>query len=224
MTTLVNQSATDAKSDTTRWRLAGAFGLGHILVMLGAFALEGVADLEHGSSPAHVQKVLGSLGVRQLELATYVEAMAFVVLVPAVILFARQFGRANDTARIAAQCFGVLATVYIAATLAVAFAPLQAATYAAHHGVDPSVVATVLDVRNYSFLLQVAITAAFALALGVAAIASGSFTRWAGYGGVAVGVVGLAATPFEHNMVMMAWMIWWVGLSVLALRGGPKSR
>jgi hypothetical protein len=48
-------------------------------------------------------------------------------------------------------------------------------------------------------------------------------TRWIGWGGVTVGSVGLVVTPFAQNAVSMAWMIWWVGLAVLLLRGAPRT-
>jgi hypothetical protein len=41
---------------------------------------------------------------------------------------------------------------------------------------------------------------------------------------VVVGGLGLVVAPFVHNAVSMAWMIWWVGLAVLLLRGAPATR
>jgi len=47
-------------------------------------------------------------------------------------------------------------------------------------------------------------------------VAGGSLTA-------AVGAVGLVATPLVPNAMSALWMVWWVGLCVLALKGGPES-
>jgi hypothetical protein len=60
------------------------------------------------------------------------------------------------------------------------------------------------------------------VALGVAALSERVFTRWIGWGGVVVGAAGLVAIPFIHDVVSLAWLVWWVGLGVLFLRGGPE--
>lgn len=204
------------------WRWAGGFGIAHVVVMLGAFALEGVASVGHGTSVDTVLRTYRGLSVARVELASYVEALAFIPLVAALVILARLLSR-TETGRTAGQVALGLGVAYVASTFAVGFPPLTAAVYAAHHGVDAGTLATVNDVRNYGFLLQVALSVAFALALGIAAVAERRFTRWVGWGGIALGGVGLLATPFVHNAVSMAWLVWWVGLSVLCLRGGPKA-
>jgi hypothetical protein len=88
--------------------------------------------------------------------------------------------------------------------------------------VDATTLATIVDLRNYGYLLQVAVLAAMSIALGVAALAEKVMVRWVGWGGIAVGVGGLVATPFVHNGVNMVWMVWWVGVAVLCLRGAPR--
>jgi hypothetical protein len=199
-----------------RW--AGGLALAHVVVLLGAFAVEGTASLEHGMAPSTLQHNLKNLDVTRTLLSGYVEALAFFVLVPAIVLVARTFSRRTEVGRLAAQAFVVLGTAFIASTLAIGFPPGAAALYAAHHGVGAGTLATVEDLRNYSFVLQVALSAGMALALGVAALAERLHTRWIGWGGIAVGVVGLVATPFAHNTVSSLWMIWWVGMGVVLLR------
>jgi hypothetical protein len=218
----VERPAAQATSSPALWRIAGGLSLGHIVLMLGAFALEQVA-VEHGTSAASVLKDYAGVSVRQVELASYLEAMAFVVLMPALVLLARLFTARTETSRVAAGTFLGLGVAYVASTLAVGFPPLTASVYAAHHGVPASTIATVNDLRNYGFILQVALTAALALALGVTAIAARLHRRWVGWGGVAVGSIGLVATPFANNAVSMVWMIWWVGMAVLCLRGAPGN-
>ena len=211
-----------ATSDTTRWRLAGGLGIAHVAVVLAAFAVEGVASAEHGKSASSVLHTYASASVTRVELASYVEAMAFIPLLAALVVLVRLLSR-TETGRTAGQVALGLGVAYVASTFAVGFPPLTAAVYAAHHGVDAATLATVNDVRNYGFLLQVALSVALALALGFAAIAERTMLRWLGWGGIGIGALGLVATPFAHNAVSMVWMIWWVGVSVLCLKAGARS-
>jgi hypothetical protein len=210
-------------ADPVLWRWAGGFGIAHVVVLFSAFSLEGVSAVQHGTSASKVAEVYGGLGVDRVFLASYAEAMAFVVLVPALVLLARLFARRTDGGRVAAQSFLALGIAYVASTLAIGFPPLTTAVYAAHHGIDASTIATVNDLRNYGYVLQVALSLAFALALGIAALAERSLPKWVGWGGVVVGAVGLVATPFAHNATGLVWMVWWVGLCLLCLRGGPQA-
>jgi len=220
---LTDEHPSTRTPDRVLWRWAGGFGLAHIVVLLGAFSLEGVSSVQHGTSAAKVADTYGGLGIDRVFYASYVEAMAFVVLVPALVLLARLFSRRTEVGRTAAQAFLVLGTAYVASTLAIGFPPLTASVYAAHQGIDAGTIATINDLRNYGFLLQVALSMAFTLALGAAALAERSLTKWAGWGGVAVGAIGVVVTPFANNAGSMAWMVWWVGLCVLCLRGGPSD-
>jgi hypothetical protein len=204
------------------WRIAGLLGLAHIVVMLGAFTLEGAA-VEHGAAPSKVLHDYAAVSVGRMELASYLEASAFLILVPALVLLARLYAGRTEVGRTAATSFLGLGVAFVASSLAIGFPPLTASVYAAHHGVDASTIATINDLRNYGFVLQIALSAAFALALGIAALASRTHTLWVGWGGVALGVLGLAATPFAHNAVSMGWMIWWVGVCVCCLRGSSQK-
>ena len=215
-------SRLDADTDPRPWRWAGGLALAHVAVMLVAFSQEGVV-LEHGASTNKVQHDLAAASLTRMYAGGYVESMAFLVLVPALVLIARLLGRRTEVGRVAAQTFLGLGIACVASTLAVGFPPAAAAGYAAHHSVDAGAIAMVNDIRNFSFVLQVALLAGMTLALGVAALTDRVHTRWIGWGGVAVGAVGLAVTPFAHNAVSMAWMIWWVGMAVLLLRGAPAA-
>lgn len=211
-----------ATSDRTRWRLAGGLGIAHVVVMLAAFAVEGVASVEHGTEASSVLHTYASVSTTRVELASYVEAMAFLPLLAALVLLVRLLTR-TETGRTAGQLALGLGVAYVAATFAVGFPPLTAAVYAAHHGVDAATVAAVNDIRNYGFLLQVALSAALALALGVAAIAERTMRRWLGWGGVVLGVLGLLTTPFAPNAVSLVWLAWWVGVGVLCLKAGSGT-
>jgi hypothetical protein len=218
------QLVTDTgQGDRIRWRWAGGFGLAHIALMFGALSTEKVAGVTHDTSPAKAIKTFTGVSTSSVELTTYVEALAFLPLIAALVLLVRLLGRRTETGRLAGQTALMLGVAYAASTFAVGFPPLTAATYAAHHGVDTGALMTVNDIRNYGFVLQVALSEAFALALGIAALAERSFRIWLGYGGVALGVGGLVLTPFVHNGVSAVWMLWWVGVCVLALKGGPRG-
>jgi hypothetical protein len=210
-------------STTTLRRLAGGLALGHVVLLLGAFAVEGVASAEHGTSPAKLVHLYADAPLGRTMLAGYVEALSFFVLAVAVVVITRLFSRRTTAGRLASQCFAAFGFCVIASTLAVGFPPGAAALYAAHHGVDAGSIAMVNDIRNYSFMLQVALSAAMALALGIAAIHERLHTRWIGWGGVAVGVLGIVAVPFAHNVISMVWMIWWVGLGVVLLRQTSRT-
>lgn len=212
----------EATTDRRLWRYAGLAGLAHIVLMLTAFTLEGVAP-EHGTAPAKVLDLYSGISVTRIELTSYLEATAFLVLVPALVLLARVYGSRTEVGRAAATSFLGLGLAYVASTLAIGFPPLTTGVYAAHHGVDANTIATINDLRNYSFLLQVALTMAMALALGVAARAARLNPRWVGWGGIGLGVVGLIATPFAHNAVSMVWLIWWVGVCVCCLRVSARK-
>lgn len=212
----------EVSADARLWRWAGGLGLAHIVIMLAAFATEQVT-VEHGAAPSAVQHAYRAVSTTRVELGSYLEAMAFPLLVAALVLLARLLGRRTESGRVAAQTALALGVAYVASTFAIGFPPLSSAVYAAHHGVDASTLSTVNDLRNYGFVLQVGLSVAFTLALGVAALCEGVLTRWFGWVGIAVGAVGLVATPFVHNAVSMLWMIWWVGACLLCLRGGPRT-
>jgi hypothetical protein len=203
---------------TTIRRVAGGLALGHVVLLLGAFALEGVAAAQHGTSPTKLVDLLAGTSLSRTLGAGYLEALSFFVLMPAIVGISYLFSRRTTVGRLAARTFAAFGVTFVASTLAVGFPAGAAALYAAHHGVDAGSIATVNDIRNYSFVLQVALNAAMALALGAAALAERVHTRWVGWGGIVVGVGGLIAVPFAHNAVSSAWMIWWVGMAVLLLR------
>ena len=223
MTQLASPSATGSPRTReipipTIRRLAGGLALGHVVLMLAAFAFEGVASAEHGTSPGKLADLFRGVDLTRTLAAGYAEALSLFVLVPGIAVIAYLFSRRTTAGRLAAQTFAGFGIAYVASTLAVGFPPGAAALYAAHHGVDAGSIAMVNDIRNYSFVLQVALSVAMVLALGVAALAERLHTRWVGWGGVAVGAIGLAVTPMVHNAVSMAWMIWWVGMAVVLLR------
>jgi hypothetical protein len=201
----------------TLWRVAGGLALAHVVLLFAAFSQE--VSVEHGDSAAAVLKAYGAADLTRVFAGGYVEAMSFLVLTAAVVLVARIFGRRTETGSLAAGTFLALGVAMIASTLAVGFPAGAAALYGAQHGATGVDVAMVNDVRNFGFYLEVALQAGMALSLGVAALAERVLVKWVGWVGLAVGGAGLVLVPFAHNLVSMLWMIWWVGVAVLLLRG-----
>lgn len=200
-------------------RIGGALALGHVVLLLGAVTQE--VMVAHDTSLAKLSDAYGGADLTRVFAAGYVEALSFLVLTAAIVVVTRLFGR-TPLASVAAQTFLALGVAFVASTLAVGFAPGAAAMYGAQHGADIHTVAMVNDVRNYGYILQVAIQGGMALALGVAALADRRLTRWVGWGGVAVGVTTLVASPLAHDGFALLWTVWWVGLAVLLLKGEPK--
>jgi hypothetical protein len=205
----------------TLWRVAGGLAIAHVVLLFAGFSQE--VAVMHGTSLTELQDKYGSANMTRVFAGGYVEATSFLVLVPALVLLARLFGRRTEVGRLGAQTFLGLGIVYAASTLAVGFAPGAAAIYAAHHHVSIGAIAMVNDIRNYSFVLQVATSGAMMLALGIAALAERTFVKWVGWCGGVLGAIGILATPFVPNAVSMVWIIWLVGVGVLALRGGPRE-
>ncbi len=222
MTQLITRNTTTPDTHRARWRWAGGLALAHVVLMLAAVSQEG-ALVQHGDSFAKIQDVYGGVSLPRAFGAGYVEAMAFLVLVPAIVLISRLMGRRTELGRVAALSFLGLGIALVGATLAVGFPPAAAAIYAAHQGVDPGAISMVNDIRNFGFILQVALLSGMTLCLGLSALADRVHTRWIGWGGVVVGSVGLVLTPFANNAVSMAWMLWWVGMAVLLIRGASAA-
>jgi hypothetical protein len=220
-TTPTHAGTTSDRPTRTLWRVAGGLVIAHVVLLFAGFSQE--VAVTHGTSLTELQDKYGSAHMTRVFAGGYVEAMSFLVLVPALVLLARLFGRRTETGRIAAQSFLAIGVAYAAATLAIGFAPGAAAIYAAHHQVPIGTVAMVNDIRNFAFYLGVATSCAMMLALGIAALAEKALVKWVGWCGAVLGAVGIVVTPFAQNAVSMVWLVWLVGVGVLALRGGPAE-
>jgi hypothetical protein len=205
----------------TLWRVAGGLALAHVVLLFAGFSQE--VAVEHGESPAVLQKVYGGANLTRVFGGGYVEAASFLVLAAAVVVIAGLFGRRTEAGRLAAGTFLALGVAMIASTLAVGFPAGAAALYGSQHGAAIADVAMVNDVRNFGFFLEIMLQAGMALALGIAALAERVLVRWAGWVGIGLGAAGIVLVPFAHDLVSMVWLIWWVGLAVLLLRARPGA-
>jgi hypothetical protein len=202
---------------TTLARLAGGLGLAQVVLMFAGMTQEVMVD--HTTSLAKLQHDYGTADITRVFGGGYVEASSFLLLAPAIVIIARLFTRGSESTRVAAQTFLALGVAFLASTLAIGFAPGAAAMYGVQHGADIHSVAMVNDLRNFSYYLQVTIQGGMAVALGLAAILGRTWSRSVGWGGVVIGGAIVVGTPFAQNGLGMLWLIWWVVLCVLLLRG-----
>lgn len=220
-TSTQTRAAAEPGTRATWWRVGGGLALAHVVILFAAITQEVLVS--HGTSMAKLQDAYGGANLTRVFAAGYVEAMSFVVLTAAVVVIARIFRGGPESARLAADTFLALGIVFVAATLAVGFAPGAAALYGAQHGADIHTVAVVNDVRNYGYQLQVMIQGAMAVALGLAAILGRLLHRWVGWGGILIGAATMVGTPFANNGLGMLWYLWWVGVAVLLIRGHRRA-
>ncbi len=221
MSTITTTAGAPARTTTgTLWRVGGGLALAHVVMLFAAITQE--VMVSHGTSLTSLQDKYGGANLTRVFTAGYVEATSFVVLAAAIVVVARVFRRGSEGAQVGADIFLALGVTFVAATLAVGFAPGAAAMYGAQHGADMHTVAVVNDVRNFGYQLQVMIQGGMAIALGVAAVLGGQLRRWVGWAGIAIGVATVVGTPFANNGLGLLWYIWWVGLAVLMLKG-PKQ-
>jgi hypothetical protein len=207
----------DHRELSTLARVAGALGLAQVVVMFAAMTQEVMVD--HSTPLATLQDKYGTADISRVFGGGYVEAASFLLLAPAIVIIARLFGRGSESTRVASQSFLALGVAWIAATLAIGFAPGAAAIYGVQHGADIHTVAMVNDLRNYSYYLQVTIQGGMAIALGVAAVLGRLWSRSVGWGGVVIGTAIVVGTPFAQNGLGMLWLLWWVYLCVVLVTG-----
>jgi hypothetical protein len=219
-TSMDTEPTTEPASTPLWWRIGGGLALAHVVMLFGAVTQEVLVS--HGTPLAKLQDAYGGANLTRVFAAGYIEAMSFLALTAAVVVVARIFRRGSEAARLSAETFLALGVVFVAATLAVGFAPGAAALYGVQHGADIHTVAVVNDIRNYGYQLQVMVQGAMAIALGIAAVLNRLMHRWVGWGGIVIGAATLVGTPFANNGFGLLWYVWWVGVAVLLLTGGPK--
>jgi hypothetical protein len=210
------------------WRLAGVLAIAHVVLLFAGFSQEKSVVL--GDSPATVARTYGSGSLERIFAGGLVEALSFVVLLPALAFIARVIGRRTEGGRWAGQAAFAAGITYVAVTLATGLPAGAAAVYGAHHGIgDPQTLALVNDVRTLAFFLSLVALAGYSICLGLSALADEARARWMGWGGLLIGgllLVGLATEKWTDgaNLASTLWMAWWVGVGVVLIRrAAPRT-
>jgi hypothetical protein len=207
------------------WRVAGGLAIAHVVLVFAGFALQRSVSL--GGSLADYRRALTQGGIGRVMVGEYVEALAFLLLIPALAFAAQAIGRRTPLARWAAQTSLLAGITYVAVTLATGMAAGAAAHYAGRHGADLQTLVVVSEVRLFAFYASLFVLAVQAIGLGIAARSDRFSPRWVGIGGVVVGVllaVGVAGAGIGlHDFASMLWMIWWIGVGVTLIRNPGRD-
>jgi hypothetical protein len=210
----------DAPPGPALWRAAGVLAIAHVVLVFAGFALQRSASL--GGSLADYRRALTEGGLGRIMTGEYIEALAFLLLLPVLAFTALAIGRRSPLARWASQTSLLAGVTYVAVTLATAMAAGAAAHYAGRHGGDLHTLVVVNEVRLFAYYASLFVLAVQAIGLGVAARSDRFSPRWVGLGGIVVGVllaVGVAGAGIGlHDLASMLWMIWWVGVGVMMFR------
>jgi len=203
----------------------GALALTHVVLVVAGVLIQGTPNLREGEAGIQASYVGGDK--TRIFTGGYLEVIAFMCLIPAVIFLGRAVGTRSEAARWAAQTGAAFGVAYVALTVGTGFAPGAAALWGAQNGLDPTTALVVNNVRNFAYYLGLAVLGAHALCVGAAALADRWSPRAVGWGGVLVGVLLLVSVPFAGydavDPASVVWLVWWCALSVQLLRHRPKA-
>lgn len=211
----------------TAWRTAGALALGHVVLMLLALTQQQSARL--GEDPATAYE--GAYLARVFA-GGYLEALAFLLLLPVVAFLGRALGRRTEVGRWAASTGFAAGIAYIASTLAVGLPAGAAAIYGAEHGADLATVSVVNDVRNFAFFLSMLLLAVHVAGVALSIMSDAVLTdrrlpRWLGWTGLGTGVVLVGTVPFAVtgavDYATLVWILWFIALATAMLRHRPEE-
>ena len=200
------------------WKLAGALGIAHVVLILGGISLQAPVLFEEGRAGA------GRLVDADLPRSVaggYVELVGFLLLIPVMVFVARAVGR-TAIGRWAAQSALVAGGAYVALTFSPGLAAGATAMHAAQNGVGIDTVWSMNNLRVITYVVSLMLLGAHAIGVGVAARADGFSPRLVGAGGLVAGACLLTAPLLLaaglHDLATLLWSLWWVGLSVQLMR------
>jgi hypothetical protein len=221
-------SETRTRSDVhspALWRVAGGLAIAHVVLLFAGASQERTTSL--GDSTGGARRALVEGGLARTMAGGYVEAFAFVLLLPVLAFLASAVGTRTAVGRWAASTSLIAGVCYVAVTLATGLPAGAAALYGGHHGGDLATAVMVNDVRNFAFYLSLLVLGLQAVALGVAARSDGFSPRWTGLGGVVVGVLLMAGVAGAglglHDYASLIWMVWWIGVAIALIRNAPTA-
>jgi hypothetical protein len=157
----------------------------------------------------------------------YLEALAFLLLLPVVAFLGRELGRGTDVGRWAASTGYAAGIAYIATTLAVGLPAGAAAIYGAEHGADLVTVSVVNDVRNFAFFLSTMLLAVQVAGVGVTILTGRQLPAWLGWSGIGTAVALVGTVPFAVtgavDFATLVWILWFIALATAMLRHRPDG-
>ena len=218
-----------ARSESTARlaRPAGILGLVHVALLIGGLAMSGGGALiEDGA--AGIEKAYVDGNLTTILGGWFLESVGFVLLVPVAVFLAGSLGGSSAVGRWAARSGSVLAGVYVAITLAVGFPAGAAAAYGVQHGLDVDAAAALNSMRVFAYLLSLLCLGAYVICVAVSALADGFSPRFVGGLGLVTGGCLVAAGPLAtfalQDIPTLLYLVWWVGLSVILIRGHRPTR
>jgi hypothetical protein len=204
------------------WKVAGALGLTHVVLILAALALQSHALFEEGRSGIAAY-VAGDL--TRTVIGGYVDLLAFLVLIPMLVILSRGIGRRTEVGRVAAVSALLAGAGYVILTFSPGLAAGATSMLGAQAGADLDATWLMNNLRIVTFVLSLVLLGAHAVGLAVAARADspeGPGSRLIGVGGFVVGGALLACPALlaagAQDLPVLLWMGWWVALSVHLLR------
>lgn len=202
------------------WQIAGTLAIAHVVLIPIGIALQGSPLLSEGREGIVESYVEGDL--TRTFTGGILEAFAFLLLVPALVFLARAYGRRTEAGGWAAQTGLMCGLGYVVVTFAVGFPAGAAAMYGAQHGLDVDAAFALNNVRIFGYFLSLLLLGGSTLGIAISALADGLHRRWVGGFGIATGLALLASTPLagigQQDWGTLVWMVWFVGVGVLALR------
>jgi hypothetical protein len=202
------------------WQIAGTLAIAHVVLIPIGIALQGSPLLSEGRDGIVESYVEGDLA--RTFTGGVLEAFAFLLLIPALVFLARAYGRRTEGGSWAAQTGLMCGLGYVVVTFAVGFPAGAAAMYGAQHGLDVDAAFALNNVRIFGYFLSLLLLGGSTLGIAVSALADGLHRRWVGGFGIATGLALLASTPLagigQQDWGTLVWMVWFVGVGVLALR------
>lgn len=226
MTSIIGR---DRDGSTTRrlWLVAGWSTIAYVVLTFAGIIPQTTVTL--GDKPSSARSALVTSSMSKLISGYYIEFIATLVFLVAMLLLARLLRGEGETTGWLSSCITGATIVYVAVTLATSGAAGAAAIYDGHHGASLATVTTVNDIRNIGYALSGGVAGVLVLAASGSGLATRLLPRWLGYAGYVIGVVLIAAVPAVKSGApqTMLWFAWLVVIGVVSLRrarvGAPQG-
>jgi len=202
------------------WQIAGALTLAHVVLIPVGIALQAGPLFTDGAQGITDDYVGDNLA--RAFTGGVLEALGFLLFVPALVFLGRVLGRGSDAGAWAAQTGMACGLAYVTVTLAVGFPAGAAAMYGVQHGLDVDAGFAINNLRIFSYFLSLLLLGGSTLGFAVAALVDRVHVRWFGWFGMVAGIALLASTPLagigQQDLGTLVYLVWLVGVGVLLLR------